>query len=235
MRPHILIGFLFLLPVTSCNNEISSSKESREILKDNMLSELSSDNPGDFEWTNEPDSYTIDDGLLELIATNGSDYFVNPEDNKSTSTAPFIYKEVKGDFVAKALVQPDFSSMWNAVALMVNIDDSNWIKFAFENSNATGPGIVTVVTKNVSDDANGVILNKEDQVWLKVIRKDDIYSMLWSLNGENFKMARLTAMPAAEYVKIGIEAQCPVGKSATHFVEYFGLKETTVKDLRKGE
>lgn len=68
---------------------------------------------------------------------------------------------MKGDFVATALVQPDFSSQWNAVALMVHIDDKNWIKFAFENSDATGPSIVSVVTKEVSDDANGMVISQD--------------------------------------------------------------------------
>jgi regulation of enolase protein 1 (concanavalin A-like superfamily) len=91
------------------------------------------------------------------------------------------------------------------------------------------------VTKNVSDDANGVILSDQDEVWLKLIRKDNIYSMLWSLDNEDYKMARLTAMPDAESVKIGVEFQSPVGEEATHKLKYFGLKKRTVADLRKGE
>ena len=151
------------------------------------------------------------------------------------ATAPVLFKEMTGNFVAEALVRPDFSSTWNAVALMVHIDNDNWIKFAFENSDATGKSIVTVVTKNVSDDANGVILKSVEQVWLKLIRKGNIYSMLWSNDGKDYKMARLTSLPEADSVKIGVEAQCPVGESAMHEILHFGVVETTVEDLRKGE
>jgi regulation of enolase protein 1 (concanavalin A-like superfamily) len=196
---------------------------------------LSGDNLGDFEWMNKPDSFTIENGTLAVAAPKGSDFFNNPEDQSITATAPLLFKEMKGNFIAKALVQPDFSGLWNAVSLMVYIDEMNWIKFAFENSDATGKSIVTVVTKKVSDDANGVILSEQDQVWLKLIRKDNIYSMLWSLDGKEFKMARLTSMPPAESVKIGIEAQSPVGESVIHRIHYFGLEEVTVEDLRKGE
>ena len=136
--------------------------------------------------------------------------------------------------MAKALVRPDFSSQWNAVALMVYANDKNWIKFAFENSDATGNSIVSVVTQNLSDDSNGVILNGQEQVWFKVIRKDNNFAMLWSKDGKDFKMARLTTLPEFESVKIGIEAQSPVGDSAVHEIIFFDLEKTRVKDMRKG-
>ncbi len=188
----------------------------------------------EFQWMNRPKSHEIIDGVLHITATKGTDFFNNPEDNSSTSSAPFLYKEIKGDFVAKALVRPDFSSQWNAVALMVYVDDNNWIKFAFENSDATGNSIVSVVTRNLSDDSNGVILKGHEQVWLKIIRKDNNYAMLWSRDGKDFKMARLTTLPEFDSVKIGIEAQSPVGDSAVHEILHFDLAKTRVKDMRKG-
>ena len=89
-----------------------------------------------------------------------------------------------------------------------------------------------MVTKGTSDDANGVILNRDMRVWLAMARKGNIYSMHWSKDGTDFKMARLTSMPNQDLVKIGIEAQSPVGESVTHEVLFFEIKETTVEDIR---
>lgn len=205
------------------------------MLANNLLFDLSTKNSADLKWMNEPKSFTSSNGSLKVVVEKGTDFFNNPEDKTITSTAPLLFKQIGGDFVATALLKPDFSSMWNAAALMVYIDNNNWIKFAFENSDATGPSIVSVVTKEVSDDANGVVLNDQNQVWLRLIRKENIYSMLWSLDGKVYKMARLTSLPAVDSVKIGIEFQCPVGPSASHEIAYFGIEERTVKDLRKGE
>ena len=216
------------------NQSISKSKASQQ-MNNNMLSDLSSDDLGDFKWLNKPISFEIESGSIKVLAGKETDFFNNPEDETITSTAPFLYKVVEGNFVATALVRPDFSSLWNAAALMVHIDNSSWIKFAFENSDATGKSIVSVVTKNVSDDANGAILNDEDQIWLKLIRKENVYSMLWSIDGKDYKMTRLSAMPYVDSVKIGIEVQSPVGESATHFIDYFEVVKTTVKDLRQGK
>ena len=126
----------------------------------------------------------------------------------------------------------DFSTQWNAVALMMHLDSLNWIKLAFENSDATGASIVSVVTKGISDDANGVVLNRETKVWLAIARKGNNYSMHWSVDGKNFTMARLTSMPDQATVKIGIEAQSPVSDRAMHQIHFFQIEETTVENLR---
>ncbi len=183
-------------------------------------------------WMNKPQSFAIENGALTIPADKETDFFNNPEDSSVIGTAPYLYQKVEGDFVARALVEPDFSSQWNAVALMVYIDSLNWIKFAFENSDATGPSIVTVVTKGTSDDANGVILDNESKVWLAIARKGNIYSMHWSVDGRDFKMARLTSMTDQQVVSIGVEAQCPVGPSATHRIHYFDIEKRTVENLR---
>ena len=226
----------FMLALIGCTHSSDpSSQESNDLLMNNSLSNLSNQHLGDFKWLNEPEKFDIKDGTLTVTAYKGTDFFNNPEDGSITSTAPLLYKEVSGDFVVQALVQPDFSSLWNAVALMIHIDNDNWIKFAFENSDATGRSMVSVVTKGVSDDANGVVLTDQDRIWLKVVRKNNIYSMHWSLDGHNFKMTRLTNLPPAASVKVGVEFQCPVGNAATHVVEYFGIEKRTVLDLRKGK
>ena len=233
----LLIGVSVLL-LWSCKNQSGSPYEySVKDLnqQENLLATIHPDNLNGFKWMNMPDEYAIGDSSIIIKAGPGTDYFNDPSASTVNANAPFLYKEISGDFVATALLKPDFSDMWNAMSLMMYINNKNWIKFAFENSDATGKSIVTVVTRDVSDDANGVILNDVDLVWLKLARKNDSYSMHWSLDGMDYKMARLSAMPHSDTVKIGIEAQCPVGEKASHKVLFFSLKGETIDDLRKIE
>ncbi len=222
------VSFISLLTI-SCNqrNKLpeSQSKSTHQL---NMSKEMITD----LNWMNASESFKLENNVLKITVTEGTDFFNNPEDSSVVGSAPYLYKDIKGDFIAKALVEPDFSAQWNAVALMIHIDSLHWIKFAFENSDATGPSIVSVVTKGVSDDANGAILNDQEKVWLSIARKGNIYAMHWSVDGKNFKMARLTSMIPQDPVKIGIEAQSPVGKSAVHQIHYFEIAERTVLDLR---
>jgi regulation of enolase protein 1 (concanavalin A-like superfamily) len=226
MKRHSLI--LFGLVLLSCNNK-KNDMETDSIVESNMTEEVISG----LSWMNEPESFHMVDSSLVITVDKGTDFFNNPEDNSIINTAPFLSKKIHGDFVVKILVQPDFSSQWNAMALMMHIDSLHWIKLAFENSDATGPGIVTVVTNGTSDDANGAILNNEERIWLAMVRKQNIYSMHWSLDGKNFNMTRLTKMPDSEAVRVGIEAQSPVGEEAIHKVFYFNIDQRTVENLRK--
>jgi regulation of enolase protein 1 (concanavalin A-like superfamily) len=225
---YFIIAIISLVGVRCNQRNITADSKENTAIKSNMTQER----VAEWHWMNQPQSYAVEDKSLKITVNEGTDFFNNPEDSSVVGSAPLLYQDVAGDFVAKALVQPDFSAQWNAMALMVYLDSLNWIKFAFENSDATGPGIVSVVTKGVSDDANGVILNEEVRVWLAIARKGNIYSMHWSVDGEDFKMARLTAMGNQKAVKIGIEAQSPVGDLATHQVHFFDLQQKAVTDLR---
>jgi regulation of enolase protein 1 (concanavalin A-like superfamily) len=220
-------------PQTAGSNPQTPPME-QTIPADNLLAGLNGESLNGFAWLNPPREMSYLENGLTIVAPAKSDYFNNPETHEITGNAPFFYREASGDFVATTLVQPDFSDMWNAVALMVYQDSAHWIKFAFENSDATGKSIVTVVTKGVSDDANGIRLAEAETVWLRLIRKGQAFSMLWSLDGEDFKMARLTTLPVGESLKVGVEAQCPVGESARHRIDYFSLESKTVEDMRKG-
>ena len=201
----------------------------------NLLALVNDEDLNGFQWMNPPENFGSHDGAIQITADRSSDFFNNPETLERTATAPFLYRDVEGDFVATALVRPDFRAMWNAAALMVHMDSAHWIKFAFENSDATGRSIVSVVTQGTSDDANGAVVHEKEMVWLRMIRKGEVYAMHWSDNGVDFNMARLARLPGKGPVKVGMEAQSPVGDAVVHEFRYFSLEQHTVEDLRKGE
>lgn len=224
------------LCLVSCYQTPSASQQDSIAMKpgNNLLAESSVIAGDGLRWMNLPDNVRYDNGVMIVPTAPGSDFFIDPDNRSISASAPFVYWETEGDFIATALVEPDFSATWNAVSLMVMLDSVNWIKFAFERSDATGKSIVSVVTKELSDDANGVRLPEASKVWLRVIRKGDLYSMFWSVNGEQFLMARLTRMKSQAAVKVGVEAQSPLKKEATHKIHFFAVESATVENLRTG-
>ncbi len=223
--------FLFVLGVVvlvvSCEEQQKAMKKEASFPKNITESSLSK-----LKWFNDPSSYELGDSTLTVKVTKGTDFFNSPEDTSIVATAPLLFKEVEGDFVAKALVAPDFTAQWNAVSLMMHADSLNWIKLAFENSDATGPSIVAVVTRDRSDDANGAILKDHNRIWLAIARKGNLYALHWSKDGKDYAMARLSKMPEAATVKVGVEFQSPVGETATHHLHYFDIQKRTVSNLR---
>ena len=231
----LLLSYI-VLAVSGCSNiDNDASANAHSTTKPERIENHSGvDNLDGFSWMNRPTVFNVNNGIVYVTSEPKTDFFNDPESGKVTATAPLLYKDIEGDFVATALVKPDFSDTWNAAALMVHIDESNWIKFAFERSDATGKSIVSVVTKGVSDDANGAVLAESDSVWLRIIRKGDVYSMLWSEDGSHYTMARLTKMPASPSVKVGVEVQSPLENSAQHEIHLFNIEHRTVDNLRTG-
>jgi hypothetical protein len=219
-----------LLWLTSC--QLNPTRPGQRAQSPNLLVSFSKSDLQGWQWMNTPASYQLKDGKLRVKAMEGTDFFNNPEDSSITASAPFLYREIQGDFTATLRLKPDFSDVWNAGALMMYADSTHWIKFAFENSDATGPGIVSVVTRDFSDDANGAVLNEEESIWLRLVRKGDLYALHWSRDGEKYFMARLSRMPPFEWVKVGLEAQSPVGEPAIHEFTYLNLTDSVPENLR---
>jgi regulation of enolase protein 1 (concanavalin A-like superfamily) len=238
MKHTILLSFIAFLFFFSCQSKQKSETTFlREVKIDqskNLLSSMTMDDLQGFQWINPPVSHSFEGGILKVFPGDTTDFFNDPASEKIVDTAPLLYKEMRRDFVATAKVKPDFRDIWNACAMMVYVDSTNWGKLCFENSDATGPSVVSVVTKDRSDDCNGPVVNKQAEIWMKVARKDNVFGFYWSLDGDEYKMARLFSLPEEEYVKIGIVAQCPASSSVEHQFLYFSLEEKTINDMRKG-
>jgi len=200
----------------------------------NMLETMSTNDLQGFSWMNSPLSYELKDGMLSINPGDKTDFFNDPGSNSIVGNAPMLYKEMEGDFVATSKVKPNFKDIWNACAMMVYVDNLNWGKFCFEKSDATGVSIVSVVTKDRSDDSNGPIINDAREVWMKVARKDNLIGFYWSLDGADYKMARLFSLPDSPSIKIGMVAQCPASENVEHEFLFFSLEEKSIEDMRKG-
>lgn len=230
----------FLTFISSCQNSESKDEQNTVFSETidqnkNLLNRMSHDDLLEFSWFTKPENYAILDGKIEVTPKANSDYFNDPATGKITGTAPLFHRKVEGDFVMTAKVKPNFQSVWNACALMVYQDSTHWGKLCFENSDATGPSVVTVVTKETSDDSNGPIIHDQESIWLRLARKNTIYAMYWSLDGEDFKMARLFALPETKIVKVGLAFQCPDGPAARHECSFLSLEKLTLEDLRRGK
>ena len=117
---------------------------------------------------------------------------------------------------------------------MVMEDTHTWIKAAYEKSDFDTTAVVSVVTNQVSDDANGCNLTS-DHVWLQVARVGCNFAIHYSLDGEKFDMVRLCMLPTGPSIKVGLEAQCPMGAGGIREFEDFTIEQRTIGNLRVGK
>jgi regulation of enolase protein 1 (concanavalin A-like superfamily) len=193
-----------------------------------------------FEWMNESEIIETD-GRIEILATEKSDFFINPGavadegiTPESLCNAPFYYTNISGDFVMRVKVSHEFKDTYDSSSIMVMKDLTHWAKACFELTDFDTHAVVSVVTKEESDDANGCNID-DSTVWLQVCRSGNSFAFHYSRDGENYYMMRFFALPADETVKVGLLAQAPLGNGGKRIYENLTIERKTVKNIRMGK
>jgi regulation of enolase protein 1 (concanavalin A-like superfamily) len=185
-------------------------------------------------WDNPPPRWEdLPEGGIRVHVPARVDYFQAPIGDLRKDDAPYLWTSVDGDFSAVAHVRPNWTSVWDAGALMVRQDSTHWAKLCYESTDLGTTAAVSVVTNATSDDANGANLQTPD-LWLQVARVGNAFGMHYSFDGHSWQMVRVfrLAMPAS--VKVGLVAQCPGGPGAQIDLLGFWINHGALHDLRKG-
>ncbi|OOM79323.1 hypothetical protein CLPUN_16930 [Clostridium puniceum] len=193
-----------------------------------------------FKWLNESD-IKFDEGRIAMYATEKSDFFCNNGEiseegitPESLCNAPYFYTEVTGDFVMRVKVSHDFKDTYDSSSIMVMRDLNVWAKACFELTDFDTNAVVSVVTNQMSDDANGCNIDG-NEVWLQVARTKNSFAFHYSTDGTKFYMMRFFNLPVEETIKVGFLAQAPTGKGGERIYSNFLLEHKTVKNIRMGE
>lgn len=196
-------------------------------------------NINDFKWINESKAEYKND-VLTIYAPEKTDYFNSPVKENGAfpelvASASLLYTELTGDFVFKTQVELEFKNLYDAAALLVYENENVWAKLALENSDlpCRKPAVVSVVTNRISDDCNGPVMDK-NSVWLQVSRVDDCFAFHYSVDGEEYQMVRVFTLPVGKTVKVGFEAQAPVGEGGDRYYKNISIENKRVNNIRAG-
>jgi uncharacterized protein len=151
--------------------------------------------PGALTWSSAPTGIThTGSGGVVIEAGPRTDVFIDPQTAEPTLTAPrALAPAPDGDFQLSARVEVAFGSTFDAGVLVVWYDDEHTAKLCFELSPIGEPTVVSVVTRGVSDDANGWPVTG-GSVWLRISRIDAMWAMHASSDGVTWAFG--TRLPA---------------------------------------
>jgi uncharacterized protein len=199
----------------------------------NLLESCTPEQTGQLRWHQPAAIEPLPAGGIRIKAPARCDYFRDPAGKPAINSAPFLFLEAEGDFVAKTHVSHSFLTKWDAAALMALSDDGHWCKLCFEGSDFGTRAIVSVVTRDVSDDANGVNYHWRD-VWLQIVRVGNLFAMHYGPDGTQWNMVRYFRLDLPAKIKVGLVAQCPAGEGADIDFHTFQLEHRTIADARAG-
>lgn len=201
----------------------------------NLLQNFTPDQySGTLNWENTPPKWeSLPGGGIRVTVPARVDYFQDPTGVLKKDDAPYLWLTATGDFVARAHVRPTFTTTWDAGALMVRADALHWAKLCYESTDLGTTAAVSVVTNDVSDDANGPNLSTPD-LWLQMVRAGDVFGLHYSLDGTQWHMVRQFKLAMPSTIKVGLVAQCPAGPGTTIDFLSFSVESRTLKNLRSG-
>ena len=169
---------------------------------------------------NRPGSATVDGGALTMVAGKETDWFNPPSDPASPAAlanAPaLVFTPRAAAWQLSALVHVKHRALFDAATLFVYQSPRDWCKLCFEYSPERRPTIVSVVTRDISDDANGPSLDAgSTEAHLRVSRYGGdagILAFHYSLDGGKYwTLHRLfTLRDPHAAVSVGMLAQAPI-------------------------
>jgi regulation of enolase protein 1 (concanavalin A-like superfamily) len=190
--------------------------------------------PMSLDWQVAPADWSVGpDGALRVVAGPRTDLFADPAGGPPTRNALRLTGPVEGDFQLAARVSADLRATFDAGALVLYAADDTWVKLALERSPQGEAMIVSVVTRGVSDDANGRAVAGAG-AWLRVARIGPACALHASDDGERWDLVRHFALAAPAEVAVGFLAQSPTGEGCTATFDDVRFAARTLADLRDG-
>jgi uncharacterized protein len=185
--------------------------------------------PAPLSWDVAPATWSFDGAALTIAAPPRTDLFRDPAGSEPQTAAPRLLGPVEGDFQLSARVTCTFAGAFDAGALLLWADETRWAKLALEVSPAGEPGVVSVVTNGLSDDANAFAV-AGDAVWLRISRLASACALHARHDDEPWRFVRHFPLAAAS----GLRAQSPLGDGATVRFERIAFSTERLADLRSG-
>lgn len=187
-------------------------------------------------WVNGPGDaeYDAGTGELGLRAAAGVDWSNDALGGPSQHEASMLGFSPDGDFTLSARVRvTNARTVFDAAALGLWVDDHHWAKLCFENSPASQPMVVSVVTNDFSDDCNSTLVT-DSAVYLRVSRSGQAYAFHSSSDGHRWDFVRLFRLRTEAAVIVGFLAQAPMGEKCDARFDHICFTSGAPADLRDG-
>jgi regulation of enolase protein 1 (concanavalin A-like superfamily) len=190
--------------------------------------------PYQMSWLNQPKNFSYANGVLRITAGAKTDMFRDPNVTYNTDNAPKLLFEPDSNFVLSTSIQHTFQNKWDGGAIVLFEDSIHWIKFCFEKDYTGAKRVVSVVTKDISDDCNSAEINS-NIVYYKMAKADNVITLYYSLDGKKWFLIRHLQFNNLKKIKIGFLAQSPTGDSCTVAFSDIQYRAIRIKDPYQGE
>jgi len=190
--------------------------------------------PHKLYWENKAGKFLIRENRLTIGAGEKTDMFRDPNVTYNTDNAPKLLFKADENFILSASIEHSFTNKWDGGAIVLISDSLNWIKFCFEKDYTGAKRVVSVVTKNISDDCNSVEINAH-KVFYKLAKADNVITLYYSTNGIKWFLIRHLQFDTKPGFEAGFLAQSPTGTKCVVTFSNIKYQSKKIKDPYIGD
>ena len=188
----------------------------------------------DLDWLVQPPGTAgLGGSSIAFAAGPRTDLFTDPAGSAPKADAPLLLGRPSGDFQLRARVSAPLAATFDAAALVVWASPAAWGKLALEYSPQRELTIVSVVTRDVSDDANSFTV-PERVAWLRVARSGETVAFHASVDGLWWSLIRVFTFPGAGDASAGFLVQSPTGDGLRGRFDDIEWSAGALAELRDG-
>jgi regulation of enolase protein 1 (concanavalin A-like superfamily) len=176
-----------------------------------------------WQWLNEPREWEATDDGLRMRTLPRVDFWRETLVGTVRDSGHLYFTEVTGDFTAVVCVVGDYRDQYDQAGLVVRQDARNYLKCGVEfvrgvwEDRFKYSGDARLINSALTTDGwsewsvNPQLATEPDAVWLKVQREKGTLFVSHSLDGGDFTVMKMCAMPGADAVAVGPYATSPEG------------------------
>lgn len=182
------------------------------------------------EVYNDPLHYNVNESTIEITAKGKTNLFNSPNGKYYVQNAPMLLFEPKSDFTLSAKVSGSLKDVYDVAALVVYQNKNSWAKLCYENSVNKEPTIVSVVTRNYSDDCNSETTGSF--AYLSVTKKGEEFSFFYSKDRQKWKLIRHFHLNITDKLKVGFASHGSRGDGFTAIFTDIKYCDKALDDMR---
>ena len=170
-----------------------------------------------FQWIREPESYKIENGVIEIVTKPHTDLWQRTYYHFQNDNAPVFQMETDEKYFS-FVVRTEFTEShhrFDQCGIVMYLDSENWLKASVEYENDEFQHLGSVVTNHgYSDWATTAIGALVKSMWYRFSRREDDYCIECSEDGVKFDQMRICHMnKGGGKIKFGIYACSPEDSS----------------------
>jgi regulation of enolase protein 1 (concanavalin A-like superfamily) len=170
--------------------------------------------PAQAEWRNETPGWSAADSSLTVVAGRKTDWFQWPGGGYHADSAPQLLFKADGDFSFSTKVEVTGHKTFDAGCVALYGTATHWAKLCLEVQDGGGLSVISVVTRELSDDVTSFPV-AGTSTWLKVAKDKDVLFFYASTDGKAWMIVRKFNLQSADGFQVGFAAQSPDGEGAS--------------------